>query len=183
MNFTEGDKVKYLDEVGGGTILRIVGKWALILDQEGFEHHYLLAKLVINEQYDAWNDPYDKRPPKAPEPIKRPTSPPPSNNRIPRGKLKNSMVEVDLHIEELMDSFMRLSNGEIIQIQLEHFERKLAWGYRKRLKKMVFIHGIGQGVLKNELRVRLSSYDYLDFHDASYREYGHGATEVVFRYH
>ena len=49
---------------------------------------------------------------------------------------------------------------------------------RKRLQQVVFIHGVGEGVLKAELHTLLRRYDGIRFSDADYREYGQGATQV-----
>ena len=51
---------------------------------------------------------------------------------------------------------------------------------RKRIQKLVFIHGVGEGVLKSELDFLLGRYDNLKFYDADYQKYGVGATEVYF---
>jgi hypothetical protein len=51
---------------------------------------------------------------------------------------------------------------------------------RKRIQKIVFIHGVGEGILKAELDFLLGRYDNLKFYDADYQKYGLGATEVYF---
>lgn len=86
--------------------------------------------------------------------------------------------EVDLHIEELLDSFRGMSNAEILRVQLNHFQRELDDAIARRMKKVTFIHGIGNGVLKNEIRRMLASYDGVKYFDAPYSRYGFGATEV-----
>jgi dsDNA-specific endonuclease/ATPase MutS2 len=48
----------------------------------------------------------------------------------------------------------------------------------KRLTKIVFIHGVGEGVLRSEIRHELRKYENVEFLDGDYREYGQGATEV-----
>ena len=48
----------------------------------------------------------------------------------------------------------------------------------KRIQKVVFIHGVGEGVLKLELEYLFKRYDNLKFYDANYQKYGLGATEV-----
>ena len=53
-------------------------------------------------------------------------------------------MEVDLHIEELIDDIRGMSNGEIIQIQLKHFQKKLDEAIAKKMRSIVFIHGIGK---------------------------------------
>ena len=89
---------------------------------------------------------------------------------------------MDLHIHELLDNYERMSNGEIVSIQMEHFERMMGIAEKKKVKKVVFIHGVGQGVLRAEIRSFIKSYyPQCEFLDGNYQKYGYGATEVRFR--
>ena len=92
------------------------------------------------------------------------------------------VVEVDLHIQELIDNTTGLSNKEILDIQLEKVESEMRAAIQSRVKRIVFIHGLGQGVLKQEvaklLKSKFSKYYY---QDASFKEYGYGATMVILR--
>ncbi len=93
-----------------------------------------------------------------------------------------AIEEVDLHIEELVDSKEGMSNGEILETQMSRFETALMGGVNGKTKKMVFIHGVGNGKLKHELRKKLErKYAQLVFQDASFKEYGYGATLVIIR--
>ncbi len=87
-------------------------------------------------------------------------------------------MEVDLHIEELIDDMRGLSNSDMLQIQLTHARKKLDEAVTLHYRKVVFIHGVGNGKLKTEVRKFLSGYKGLEFFDASYAKYGAGATEV-----
>ncbi len=90
--------------------------------------------------------------------------------------------EVDLHIEELVDNHAELSNGEIMNIQLSRFELALETAIRSKTQKIVFIHGVGNGVLKHELSKKLDKkYPDLRYQDASFKEYGYGATMVYLK--
>ena len=89
-----------------------------------------------------------------------------------------STLEVDLHIEELIDDIRGMSNSEIIRIQLRHFEKKLDEAMANKVRSIVFIHGIGQGVLKNEILSVLDTMDGVKYSNASMSKYGMGATEV-----
>ena len=92
------------------------------------------------------------------------------------------IVEVDLHIQELTDNPAGLSNKEILDIQLEKVEREMRSAIESRVKRIVFIHGVGQGVLKQEVAKLLKSrFPKYVFQDASFKEYGYGATMVIFR--
>jgi hypothetical protein len=96
---------------------------------------------------------------------------------------KNTVIEeVDLHIEEIIDNHNEMSNGEIINLQLARFETALETGIRGKTKKIVFIHGVGNGKLKHELRKKLDKkYPDIRYQDASFKEYGYGATMVFLR--
>lgn len=87
-------------------------------------------------------------------------------------------MEVDLHIEELLDDMRGLTNGEMLEIQLTHARKKLEEAVIRRCRKVVFIHGVGNGRLKTEIRKMLTGYTGLEFFDASLAKYGNGATEV-----
>ncbi len=93
---------------------------------------------------------------------------------------KNDPEEVDLHIECILDDYKDLSPGEIIQAQLGRFETSLNTAILHNTRRMVFIHGIGNGKLKHILRKTLDrKYPDLRYQDASFREYGYGATMVI----
>lgn len=61
------------------------------------------------------------------------------------------IVEFDLHINELIDNPAGLSNHEILEIQKERVELEMKSAIQTGVKKIVFIHGVGQGVLKQEV--------------------------------
>ncbi len=88
-------------------------------------------------------------------------------------------MEIDLHIEELLDNYKGMSNAEIIQVQLKHFQQALDKAINEHYRKLIIIHGVGNGRLKHEVRTILSSYKNLQYYDASYSKYGFGATEIL----
>ncbi len=89
------------------------------------------------------------------------------------------IVEVDLHIQEVLDNFSGLSNTEMLLAQLQKFHSEMKNAISNRVNKIVFIHGVGNGTLKNELRKSLQQdYSKFKFQDASFKEYGFGATIV-----
>jgi hypothetical protein len=94
----------------------------------------------------------------------------------------SEIEEVDLHIEELVDNPMHLSPGEMIEIQISRFKVALDGAIIGKTRKIVFIHGVGNGKLKHEIRKELEkNYSKLRYQDASFREYGYGATMVFVR--
>lgn len=89
-------------------------------------------------------------------------------------------MEINLHIEELLDNYKGMSNAEIILVQLKHFQNALDIANTEHYRKLIVIHGVGNGRLKHEVRAILASCNNLKFYDASYSKYGFGATEIVF---
>jgi hypothetical protein len=98
-------------------------------------------------------------------------------------EVKNPDIEeVDLHIENIVDDHSNMSNGEIITTQMARFTTALEGAINGKTKKIVFIHGVGNGKLRYELRKTLENkYANVQFQDASYDEYGFGATLVIIR--
>ncbi len=92
----------------------------------------------------------------------------------------NELIEVDLHINEILDSTAGLSNGEMLQVQLARFRHVMEENIDRKGQRIVFIHGVGNGTLKAELRKILDrEYRKHNYQDASFKEYGYGATMVT----
>ena len=92
------------------------------------------------------------------------------------------VLEVDLHINELVDTTAGMSNADMLQLQLDTFHRVISENNTKKGQKIVFIHGKGEGVLRAEIEKLLRSrYKTYYFQDASFREYGFGATMVTIK--
>ena len=94
----------------------------------------------------------------------------------------DDLLVVDLHAEELLETTAGMGNADILNYQLDYFRRILEENKANKGKRIVFIHGKGEGVLRhalvNELRYRYKNYSY---QDASFQEYGYGATQVTIR--
>ncbi|MDR1054680.1 MAG: DUF2027 domain-containing protein [Prevotellaceae bacterium] len=98
------------------------------------------------------------------------------------GAKKNPEIEeIDIHIENLVDNAKDLDNAQILEIQKARFITALDLGIMAGTRRMVFIHGVGNGKLKYEIR-RLLDTQYagkIRYQDASFKEYGYGATMVI----
>ncbi len=95
-------------------------------------------------------------------------------------KKENPQEEVDLHIEKLVEDHASMSNAEILDIQVSRFRTALDSAIIHKIRRIVFIHGIGNGKLKHEIRRILErEYSTLRYQDASFKEYGYGATMVI----
>ena len=92
------------------------------------------------------------------------------------------LVEIDLHIHELLEDTRGLASHEMLEVQLGRFRNELDTAIENGTRRIVFIHGIGNGTLKQELRKELTTkYKKYYFQDASFKEYGYGATMVILK--
>lgn len=89
-------------------------------------------------------------------------------------------VEVDLHIGELVDSVAGLDNAAMLRLQLDTVEKTMKAHSRRIGQKIIFIHGKGEGVLRDAVwKLIRKQYPKADLQDASFQEYGFGATLVT----
>ncbi len=99
-----------------------------------------------------------------------------------RKQKADNTVEVDLHIHELLDNTNGMSNGDMLNYQLGVFRKTMDEYRNKKNQRLVFIHGKGEGVLRNALLKELKSkYGSCLSQDASFREYGFGALLVIIK--
>ncbi len=99
---------------------------------------------------------------------------------IDRHKTGTLEAEVDLHISGLREDYNKMSSSEILTYQLSYFETTLESALLHQYQKVVYIHGIGNGTLKNELRKKIKSeYPDLMVRNAPFTQYGNGAIEVL----
>ena len=104
----------------------------------------------------------------------------PSEKKYKSPKGNEDIEEVDLHIQELADNYKDLSNAEILEIQMGRFQTTLEGAIKSKTRKIVYIHGVGNGKLKHEIRKTIDrKYPRLRYQDASFKEYGYGATMVI----
>ncbi len=97
----------------------------------------------------------------------------------PKKQEKEGPLEVDLHAHELLDTTAGMSSGDILMTQMNEFRRVMDANLKKKGTQIVFIHGKGDGVLrKNILQELKYRYKNCTCQDASFREYGFGATMV-----
>ena len=177
--FKLGEKIGFLSEKGTAKILEFLPNQKIrLIDNEGFEQIRLSSELItlhsLNYQLENTAPPYDK------EAISKR-----KNMKLSvkiENKKRNSIWEIDLHIENLLDNAKNLTNTEILLKQMSNFKNTFLKACDKRIQKLVVIHGVGEGVLKNEIRSYLSKQENIEYFDASYLEYGKGATEVRFKH-
>lgn len=172
--FSIGDQVAVLDDTLRGIIIGIDNQLVNIKGVDGMIYQYHQRELVIIQQeqhqlskYSDINHPLLKE--KLVVKKKK-------ESNFKKEK-KEVILEIDLHINQLIKSHKGMSNFEILTLQLETAKKNIEFAISKRISKIVFIHGVGEGVLKNELHYLLGRYP-TKFYDASYKKYGLGATEV-----
>lgn len=196
MKFQIGDRVRFLDEEGEGTIMRIISKISVSIDLgDGLEipvhsDELMLVKrmeeiaepaFVSERPKEEISDPDEEK--KVLEKLRRLNfHNHPSNKRggfdVSRYAASLSILIVDLHVEKLTERHKSLSNGEKLVLQIRFFEKVMDEGVAGNYKKIIFIHGVGNGVLKKEILKRLQTYNQIEFGDADERSFGFGATEV-----
>jgi hypothetical protein len=114
--------------------------------------------------------------------LQKSTADKPKSQPIVKRGGKQDIIEVDLHIGELLDDTTGMSNSEMLNYQIDKFREVMEQYKNKREQRIVFIHGKGDGVLRkaiiDELKRKYSSCRY---QDASFQEYGFGATLVTIK--
>ena len=168
-NFNIGDTVSVLNDTMTGTITQIDQQIVTIECPDGFLYAFDSKELVLNKE---WNPKIGLHQEDTEIEMDGKRK---SNFRSKKGSI---IKEVDLHIHELIDSEKGMSNFDKLSLQLNTVRKELEAAIAKKQPKIIFIHGRGEGVLKRELRTLCSKYP-VEFHDASYTEYGMGATEVI----
>ena len=185
MNFKIGDKVRFLNSDGHGIITKILDFERVELENNfGFLEDYKISELVPErkqEDYQTENLAFDQE-------VKSKINSKKTNKKNFNLKRKFRHLEIygskervvlDLHIENLIDSHNGMSNSAILKIQMTYFKSFLNKSIDKKQRKIVVIHGVGEGVLRHEIRKELDIYHpYFEYYDASYNEFGYGATEI-----
>ncbi|WP_296386860.1 Smr/MutS family protein [Winogradskyella sp.] len=177
MKIKVGDKVETIDDAIFGVVTKISGTAITIKDSDGFEFQFEANELMLttnentieNAIYDS-----DLEAVKREKEVKKRTFIPavkPKERHAPK-------FEVDLHIHHLTESTRNMTNYDMLNLQLNTARRQLEFAIRKRIPKIVFIHGVGEGVLRQELETLFGRYNNVKFYDADYKTYGLGATEV-----
>ena len=183
MSFKKGDFVEVIDEDFSGEVVLVTDDIVTIQTNDDFllefspiqlihkgNHQFLNATSLINldAQHKIKTDKVHSQ----------------KAQRFARRKERNkSVMEVDLHIEQLIPNSRGMNNYDILTCQLETIKRQLAFAKSKKIQRIVFIHGVGEGVLKLELEYVLKRYEDLTYYDADYQKYGFGATEVCLNHH
>ncbi len=177
MTLNKGDKVSVLDDDITGVVINIDGINLTIETSDGFEMEFKSNEVIKIESSElrqhifsntSFSDViFEKESPKRRQPT-----------RSKKKEKEPPAMEVDLHIHQLTDSIRGMTNHDMLTLQLDTARRQLEFAIKKRIPRIVFIHGVGEGILKLELEYLFGRYTNIAFYEANYQKYGLGATEV-----
>lgn len=224
-----GDKVRFLNDVGGGKITGFrKGNVVLVEDEDGFEIPALMDEVVVITTNE-YNFARPQEPQPEPQPSERvdgkqylkskqgrtdedevdenlearvlrlemtirqlemrlarleDSKAAREKERIEakqqRKAQKDEILEVDLHAHNLLDNTNGMTPGDIKEYQLKTFRHTMDTHIKEKGRRIVFIHGKGDGVLRRAILDELKrSYKTCDSQDASFQQYGFGATMVT----
>jgi len=179
MKFKIGDNVAVLDDIVKGKVVEITAQEIVIESEDGFTFKFLPNELVIikesQKELSKFSDISNEI---LLEKINY------SSGKRNKPKFKSDAkpddqppMEVDLHIHHLTKSVKGMDNYDMLNLQMNEAKRKLEFAIKNRIPKIVFIHGVGEGVLKTELAYLFNNY-HVKWYEASFKKYGLGATEV-----
>lgn len=166
--FAIGDRVSVISDTLVGKIIKINQSLIEVECQDGFLYSFKANEIVHSKEWNKLITHHEKDLEKNPSNKKK------NKFRSKKGKV---IKEIDLHLHELVASEKGMSNFEKLSLQLNTARKELESAISNKHQKIIFIHGRGEGVLKSELHLLLKKYP-VSFQDASYTEYGLGATEV-----
>jgi hypothetical protein len=186
MKVEVGHKVKFTNEDLVGEIIAVLANEKVVVScSDGFDQTVSLTEVIVIGEDNQLNYTLDetKLSAKMEANLKDIGSAKFLNKYTNSNKFKTGrIVEVDLHLECLVEFPNKLDDWQKLHTQMQHVKNCLGAVSAKRIKRIVFIHGVGTGVLKTELHNYLSRFENLDFKEGDFSEYGTGATHVTISY-
>lgn len=227
--FEPGDKVKFLNQTGGGIVTKVTDDFVFVQDDTGFDIPMQPDELIrmadmqgagklfnaaMEDHLKGKGTPLPSAMPmaaKASVPLTPDEEIKQLKNQVANlkdqvAKLKKQLsnlqqqntrsltdnillqhqvapgeAEVDLHIDMLTERPADLTPHEAFEMQMHHFRLCMNHAFANKMKKVTFIHGVGKGILKDEINKELKQYDNVHFFEAPMSKYGVGATEVYFK--
>ncbi len=163
MKFRTDDIVAFLNDTGTGKVIAVEGESVQVLNEFDFEEWYPQSELILRKRLEIGHvEQKDQSAPRAAS----------SETYLP------SELEKDLHFNQLVEFPKNFNNYEMLNIQLREARKCIDKARGAGIKKVILIHGVGEGRLKEEIHSMLERMDKLQFYDANYLKYGSGATEV-----
>ena len=186
-----GQRVKFLNDVGSAVVVSVSNDMAVVTDEDGFDRSVPCGELIPAPDPHEEAKRYGDRIPDLAQLLTQEVGEKRMRElqndfevRYQHAQATNmarrdAHMEVDLHFHELVDDQRGLPDRTKLAIQLDHFDRMMDIAKRQKLRRIVFIHGVGQGVLRHQIRIALDQHHPdCTFRDADPRRYGSGATEV-----
>lgn len=173
--FKPGDKVETIDDNIRGRVKSVSHGGLLIITEDGFEMEMQPDEVLrLPESEDGMkvsNIEVFRAVREKQQGQKR-------KRRSVKREKTDPPMEVDLHLHKLTDNTRGLTNHDMLNLQVDTAKRQLEFAMSKGVRRVVFIHGVGEGVLRTELEFLFGRYSNLSWYDADYQKYGLGATEV-----
>ena len=210
--FQIGDKVKFLNQIGGGVVTKITDDFVFVQDETGFDMPMQATELIRMADMNGAGKMFNQRvsggsqqsvddetekvfTPKKPDSVEslqetvkqllaaaqKQGAKELAGNVLLQHMVADGEAEVDLHIDMLCENPGELAPHEAFQTQMRYFRTCLNHAFENHLKKVTFIHGVGRGILRDEIMAELKKYDDIAVMDAPMRKYGVGAVEVYFK--
>ena len=167
MTFQIGDKVSFLNNNSKGVVTNILSNFRIMVrNEDGFELSVSVNEIVPASSKSDYKVDAKKISEKDEKEIKPP-------------KLSHDEVwEVDLHLRDETESVSIKGDHEKLLYQIKYFKKCMDAALAHRIKKIIFIHGVGKGTLKQEIIHALKTYERAKHYSAPYKQYGFGAITV-----
>lgn len=162
MKYSKGDIVKFKDAGGTATVISHEGQVVVVEDSFGFEHEYNESELLLSKRLDVGHVVAKDGKPK-------PSAP--AAQQVDR-------LKIDLHSHELLDSTHGMTRYDILNHQIDKAKAVVLEAKRRKVPKVLIIHGKGSGRLKDEVHAMLESVGGVNYYFADFSDGGYGATEV-----
>lgn len=174
MQLSKGDRVKLIDDDLEGVVIEIKGEHVLIATEDDFDYWKPIHDLIKLNEDSSFS-------------FKTKLSDYNNIAESPNKQARNFTISlegkqpiIDLHIDVIATDGSYSSNHEALLLQLEYFRKTIEKAKSLRKRNLIVIHGYGKGRLREELQKLLkSSYPEIEFIDASYQKFGHGALELI----
>lgn len=161
-----GDAISILDEDFQGHIIAIQPNGYDIEDEFGFVYFFPKEKVIARDQslYDNMIVSIKKE----------------SNKSISK-KHKKEAFRVDLHFESLVKNTQQYQAYERLMIQREKLLEAIEFCKMHQLKRMIIIHGIGDGILQNMVHDVVRGLANAEYDEDGFFYHQSGSLEVIFK--
>lgn len=167
MKFSLGEKVYFLHESGFGIIKNLIGPHKYLVENELKIELVAFERDLVKIQSENYSDKIIYKD---------------SIEQISKTLRIVEIPEIDLHVDDNEMISKRISSHEILHHQVRKADLFIQKMIENQEQKFIIIHGVGEGILKNEIKFLLTKYTGLSSRDADFNKYGFGATQVQVNY-